>query len=89
MRKFILIAAIALMPTSSCYANLSLASNEAPQALVRQSAGSSDALQAEPKPQIKQVRPDVATRIPTISRSRRVHERRGNLPSQGSREHCF
>ena len=60
MRKFILIISIALMSTSSCYANLSLASNEAPQTSVRQSVGIGDASLAEPKPQTTQVRPDVA-----------------------------
>jgi hypothetical protein len=89
MRKLILITSIALMSTSSCYANLSLASNEAPQTLVQQSVGSGDALRAEPKPQTRQVRPDVATKIPTVSRSTRVHQWRGNHRSQGSREHCF
>jgi hypothetical protein len=87
MGKFILITSIALMSTSSCYANLSLASNEASQTLVQISVRSGDALQAEPKPQIKQVRPNVATKVPTVSRTRRVH--RGNLRSQGSREHCL
>ena len=46
MRKLIVITLIALIPTSSCYANLSLASNEAPQTLVEQ-----------PKPQTTPVRP--------------------------------
>jgi hypothetical protein len=87
MRKFILIISIALMSTSSCYANLSLASNEAPQTLVQQSVGSGDVLKAEPKPQVKQVRPDVATKAPAVSRTRRLH--RGNLRCQGSREHCL
>ena len=62
MRKFILITSFALMSTSSCFANLSLASNEAPQTLVRQSVASVDASQAEPKPQTTQVRPDIAIR---------------------------
>src|SRR4051794_31924632 len=43
MRKFILITSIALMSTSSCYANLSLASNEAPQRLVQISVRSGEA----------------------------------------------
>ena len=62
MRKFILITSIALMSSSSCYANLSLASNEAPQTLVRQSVASGDASQTEPKPQSTQVRPDAGIR---------------------------
>jgi hypothetical protein len=88
MRKFILVTSIALMSTSSCYANLSLASNEAPQTLVQISVRSGDALPAEPKPETKQVlRPNVATKVPTVARTRRVH--RGNLRSQGWREHCL
>ena len=82
MRKLILITLIALMPTSSCYANLSLASNEAPQTLVEQ-----------PKSQTTQVRPDATIKHPTISRPRRLNKWGPNLRTQGSyepsHEHCF
>ena len=94
MRKLIVITLIALIPTSSCYANLSLASNEAPQTLVEQ-----------PKPQTTQVRPDATikhptaikhpttTKHPTISRPMRVRQWEQNLRTQGSYEpshkHCF
>ena len=78
MRKLILITSIALMSTSSCCANLSLASNEAPQTLVEQ-----------PRPQTTQVRPDAAIKHPTISRPRRVHQWGRNPRIQGSYEHCL
>ena len=94
MRKLILITLIALIPTSSCYANLSLASNEAPQTLVEQS-----------KPQTTPVRPDAtikhrtaikhstSIKHPSISIPVRVHQRGQNLRTQGSYEpspkHCF
>ena len=91
MRKLILITLIALIPTSSCYANLSLASNEAPQTLVEQ-----------PKPQTTQVRPDAAVKHSTaikhsmaikhstISRPRRVPQwGQDHLRIQASYEHCF
>ena len=94
MRKLILITLIVLIPTSSCYANLSLASNEAPQTIVEQ-----------PKPQTTQVRPDATIKHrtaikhsatikhPKISRPVRVHQREQNLRTQWSyepsHEHCF
>jgi hypothetical protein len=37
MRKLILVAAIALMSTTPCYANLSLASNDAPSPVTAES----------------------------------------------------
>ena len=72
MRKLFLIASIALMSTSQCYANLSLASNEAPQTSVRQSVANGDASQAEPKPQTTQVRPDVAVKHTSTPKPKRV-----------------
>jgi hypothetical protein len=90
MRKLILITLIALMSSSSCYANLSLASNEAPQTLAEQ-----------PKPQTTQVRPDATIKYPTaikhsttikhptISRPRRVDPWGQNLRTQGSYEHSY
>ena len=84
MRKLILITLIALMSTSSCYANLSLAFNEAPQTLVER-----------PKPQTAQVRADATIKHPTaikhltISRPGRVHQWGQNLRIQGSYEPCF
>ena len=104
MRKLILITLIALIPTSSCYANLSLASNEAP--LVEQpSLASNEAPQTlveQPRPQTTQVRPDAtlkhrtaikhstSIKHPSISRP---DQRGQNLRTQGSYEpshkHCF
>jgi hypothetical protein len=96
MRKLILLTLLVLIPTSSCYANLSLASNEAPQISVEQ-----------PTPQTTPVRPDAtikhpatvkhstAIKHPTISRPRQVvHRWEQKLPIQGSsyepsHEHCF
>ena len=91
MLKLILITLIVLIPTPSCYANLSLASNEAPQTLVEQL-----------KPQTTQVRPDAtikhrtaikhstSIKHPSISRP---DQRGQNLRTQGSYEpshkHCF
>ena len=87
MRKFILITSFALMSTSSCYANLSLASNEAPQTLVRQSIASGDAPQAEPKPQTTKVRPDVAIKHSSTPRPKRI--RHWGRYFQGSYDHCL
>lgn len=103
MRKLIFITVIALMSSSSCYANLSLASNaiagsadidEVPQTSIEQ-----------PKPQTTRVRPDAtikatvkhstAIKHPTISRPRQVvHRWEQKFPIQGSsyepsHEHCF
>jgi hypothetical protein len=92
MRKFILIISIALMSTSSCYANLSLASNEAPQTSVRQSVASGDASQAERKPQTPQVRPDVAIKhssTPNSSTPRPRRVRHWGRYFQGAYDPCL
>ena len=89
MRKFILITSFALMSTSSCFANLSLASNEAPQTLVRQSVASVDASQAEPKPQTMQGRPDVAIKHPSIAKPKRVRHGERYFQTRRSYDHCL
>lgn len=86
MRKLILIAAVALMSTSSCYANLSLASNDAPQTLVQQSVASGDASPAEAKPLTTQVRPDTAIKHSSTPKPKRVRHWGRNF--QASYDHC-
>jgi hypothetical protein len=101
MRKLVLITLIALIPTSSCYANLSLASDlrfSAADGGADDSAAS-QTLVAQPKPQTTQVQPNAAIKHPTaikrptISKPRRVLQRRQDLRTQGaykpSHEHCF
>ena len=100
MLKLILITLIVLIPTPSCYANLSLASNEAP--LVEQPSLASNevpqTLVEQPKSQTTQVRPDATikhrtaikhsttVKHPKISRPVRVHQREQNLRTQWSYE---
>jgi hypothetical protein len=55
MRKLILIAAIATLSSSACYANLSLASNDAPQQAIAQP--SAQALDARAEAAVTSVRP--------------------------------
>ena len=100
MLKLILITLIVLIPTSSCYANLSLASNEAPlvEHLSLASNEAPQTLVEQPKPQTTQVRPDATikhptaikhpttTKHPTISRPMRVQQWEQNLRTQGSYE---
>jgi hypothetical protein len=63
MRKLILVAAIAMMSTTSCYANLSLASNEPAAAAAEQP-------KAPPSEATKDATP---TKSSTITRSRKRH----------------
>ncbi len=62
MRKLILIATMALMSTSSCYANLSLASSDNPPTAIEQ-----------PKPRPAEVRPVAVGRSAETARHRRTH----------------
>jgi hypothetical protein len=63
MRKLILVAAIAMMSTTSCYANLSLASNEpAPTTAEQPNAAPSEAIKGS-----------APARSSTIARSRKRH----------------
>jgi hypothetical protein len=59
MRKLILIAAIATLSSSACYANLSLASNDAPQQAIAQPSAQALDARAEAKAEaaVTSVRP--------------------------------
>jgi hypothetical protein len=100
MRKLFLIALIALAPTSSCYANLSLASNEA---LSLASDGVAQTIVEQPKLQHKEgafpsqqsvaqaprVRRHAAIKRSTISRPGPVNQSEQNRRIQGTYGHCF
>lgn len=97
MRKLFLITLIALTTTSPCYANLSLASNEA---VSLASDGSAETL-VEPQhkegallsqksiAQTTQVRRHAAIKRPTISRPAAGSQSGQNLRIQGTYERCF
>ena len=69
MRKLILIAVIATMSSSACYANLSLASNEAPQGSIEQP--SVQALDA--RAEVKAEAPATIVKSPAVSRPKPRH----------------
>jgi hypothetical protein len=90
MRKLILIIAIALMSSSSCYANLSLASNaiaggadndDVPQTSIEQPKS-----RATPHAAIKH---RTAVKRPTSSRPRLVVRSQSHGYYEPSHEHCF
>ena len=78
MRKLILVAVIAMMSTSSCYANLSLASNDTPQAATEQ-----------PKPQKAETRPGAAVKLHSASKPRRQHPSRQLYVIRSWYDHCM
>ncbi len=68
MRKLILVAAIAMMSTTSCYANLSVASNDPNPAPVEQPKAEAP---AAPKPDTS--KPDTSTKTPITAKPHRPH----------------
>jgi hypothetical protein len=80
MRKLILITVIATMSTTSCYANLSLASNEPAPAATEQ-----------PKPQAPETRPATVAKSPSVAKPRRSHVSRWAtpIPVRGFYQHCL
>lgn len=101
MRKLILIAAIATMSSSACYANLSLASNESPQESVEQpSLQAIEAIEAKAdvKAGVKAEAPVRTAKSPNVSKPKPRHQsgrafvlRRSYEPygSYGSYGHCL
>lgn len=69
MRKLILIAVIATMSSSACYANLSLASNEAPQATIAQPSAQALDARAQAKAEARVT----SVKSPAVSRPRPRH----------------
>ena len=73
MRKLILIAVIATMSSSACYANLSLASNDAPQETIAQPSAQALDARAEAKAET----PMTTARSANVSRPKpRLHSGR-------------
>jgi hypothetical protein len=85
MRKLILIAVIATMSSSACYANLSLASNDPPQGTIGQPS-----LQAfEAKADAKAVAPVTTVKSPTISKPKPRHHSGRAFVIRTSYGHCL
>jgi len=84
MRKLILITVIAIMSTSPCYANLSLASNDPSPAATEQ-----------PKPTAPETRPEAVAKSPSNARPRRHVSRLASpirsfyVPVRGFYHHCL
>jgi hypothetical protein len=98
MRKLILIAAIATMSSSACYANLSLASNESPQESVEQPSLQAIEAKADVKAGVKAEAPVRTAKSPNVSKPKPRHQsgrafvlRRSYEPygSYGSYGHCL
>ena len=81
MRKLILIAAIATMSSSACHANLSLASNEPPQAAIAQP--SLQALEAKAAAPVTTVKPA------NVSRPKPRHPSGRAIVIRRSYGHCL
>jgi hypothetical protein len=77
MRKLILIAVIVTMSTSTCYANLSLASNDPIPAATDQ-----------PKSHAPEARSATVAKSPSIPRPRR-HSSGNAFSFRGFRQHCL
>jgi hypothetical protein len=85
MRKLILIAAIATMSSSACYANLSLASNEAPQETIAQPG-----LQAlEAKAEARAEAPAPTVKSPNVSKPKPRHQSSRAIVIRRSYGHCL
>ena len=85
MRKLILIAMIATMSSSACYANLSLASNEAPQEAI--AAPSAQALNA--RAEAKAEAPAATVKAANISRPKPRHHSDRTFVIRRSYGHCL
>jgi hypothetical protein len=81
MRKLILMAVIATMSSSACYANLSLASNEPPQGSIEQPTG--QALEARAEAPAKIVK------SPAVSRPKPRHYSARAFVTRRSYGHCL
>jgi hypothetical protein len=85
MRKLILIAVIATMSSSACYANLSLASNEPPQGSIEQPTG--QALDA--KAEVKAEAPVTIVKSPAVARPKPRHYSGRAFVIRRSYGHCL
>jgi hypothetical protein len=81
MRKVILIAVIATMSSSACYANLSLASNEPPQGSIEQPTGQTLEARAEA--------PATIVKSPAVSRPKPRHYSGRAVVFRRSYGHCL
>lgn len=88
MRKLILIAAIATMSSSACYANLSLASNEPQPTIVAPSAQALEA-KAQIKAEARAESPVKAPRTANVSRPKPQHQAVRAFVIRRSYDHCL
>jgi hypothetical protein len=87
MRKLILIAVIATMSTTSCYANLSLASNEPSPAVTEQQQ--SPAVTEPQHSKGPEARPATVAKAPNPVKHRRSHVSSWAMPVRGFYQHCM
>jgi hypothetical protein len=85
MRKLILIAVIATMSSSACYANLSLASNEPPQGSIEQP--SVQALDA--RAEVKAEAPATTVKSAHVSRPKHRYQSERAFVIRRSYGHCL
>jgi hypothetical protein len=78
MRKLILIVAVATMSSSSCYANLSLASSDTMAAMAEQ-----------PKAQAAESRPAPVVKSHTAAKARKTHSLTHRDPIRVVYPHCL
>jgi len=88
MRKLILIAMIATMSSSACYANLSLASNDAPQEAIAQPSAQALDARAEVKAEIKGEAAVTSVRSANVSRPKPRHHSERTFVIRNSYAHC-
>jgi hypothetical protein len=87
MRKLILIAVLATMSTTSCYANLSLASNEPSPAATEQKG--SPAL-SEPQPsKTPEAKPATVAKATNLAKHHRRHVSGWAAPVHTFYQHCM
>lgn len=89
MRKLILIAVIATMSSSACYANLSLASNEPPQGSIEQPTGQALDARAEVKAEVKAEAAATIVKSPAVARQKPRHLSGRAVVFRRSYGHCL
>jgi hypothetical protein len=87
MRKLILIAVLATMSTTSCYANLSLASNEPSPAATEQKA--SPALSEPQSSKSAEAKPATVAKAPTVAKHHRSRVSGWAAPVHAFYQHCM
>jgi hypothetical protein len=96
MRKLILIAVIATMSTTSCYANLSLASND-PSPVATEPQPSPTVTEPQESPTVTepqqskspQARPATVAKTPNVAKHHRSHVSGWATPVRGFYQHCM